>query len=126
MIDTPILKHTLSHISGAIFLIAIVIYSWLLSTDHKQGFEHTNEEKFWIYLFLIILILGLIFSYYFIKTSNTRVLKLQEKFKDNVGPVFQSSQKFAHGQHLRFVGKKPLVRTRGIKKGPVKNTRRMV
>lgn len=105
MIDSPILKHTLSYIAGSVFLIAIAIYIYLLVEDYRKKTEHTNEETFWIYFFLIILVLGFFGSYYFISRSNTRVNKLEETFRTK--------------GHLKFVGKNPRIPVRGG--GPLRN-----
>ena len=106
MIDSPILKHTLSYVAGTIFLVAIAAYIYLLVEDYRTKTEHTQEEKFWIYLFLVILVLGFFASYYFINRSNTRVNKLEETFR-NKG-------------HLKFVGKNPRIPVRGG--GPFRNS----
>jgi len=66
MIESPGLKHILSYIAGFIFLAAIAVYIYLLVEDRRMKTPHTTEETFWIYLFLVILILGFFFSYYFI------------------------------------------------------------
>lgn len=105
MIDSPILKHTLSYIAGFIILAAIATYIYLLVEDYRTKTEHTSEETFWIYLFLVILIIGFFASYYFINRSNDRVNKLEEQFKNRV--------------HLKFVGKNPRIPIRGG--GPLRN-----
>lgn len=105
MIEAPVLKHTLSYIAGSIFLIAIAIYLYMLIQDYREKSEHTKEETLWIYLFLILLILGFFFSYYFISVSNSRVIKLQEKFKQK--------------GRLHFIGKNPRIPVRGG--GPLRN-----
>ncbi len=106
MIDSPVLKHTLSYIAGFIFLAAIAIYIYMLVEDYRTKTEHTEEEKFWIYLFLAILVLGFFSSYYFINRSNARVIKLEESFKTR--------------SHLKFVGKNPRIPVRGG--GPLRNS----
>lgn len=102
MDEPPILKHTLSYIAGSIFLIAIAIYIYLMIEDNKQKTKHSTEETTWIYLLLVILIVGFISSYYFIRKSNTRVFETMRKGR------------------IQFVGKNPRIPTRGGL-GPLRN-----
>ena len=106
MIDTPILKNTLSYIAGFIFIAAIAIYLYLLIEDNRQKTNHDTEETFWIYLFLVLLVLGFFFSYYFISKSTNRIIDMQENFKSR--------------GHLKFVGKNPRIPVRGG--GPLRNS----
>lgn len=104
MIEGPIIKNTLSYIAGAIFLIAIGVYIYFLIEDDRNKTEHTKTEIFWIYLFLVILILGFFLSYYFINKSNTRIMK----------------EHFQKRSTLRFIGQKPRIPTKGGG-GPLRN-----
>jgi hypothetical protein len=61
------LKYILGYISGIVFIVAIIIYLYLLIIDKLENCEHTTEETSWIYGFLVVLIIGLVISYYIIK-----------------------------------------------------------
>lgn len=63
------LRYTFGYIAGFIFIIGIMIYIYLLIIDTKDNSIHTIEEKIWIILFLILLILGFFLSYYSITCS---------------------------------------------------------
>lgn len=64
------LKYTFGYATGFIFILGIMIYIYLLIVDHKEDSnKHSLEETVWIYLFLAILIMGFIISYYTITCS---------------------------------------------------------
>lgn len=105
MIETPVLKHALSYIAGFIFIIAIAAYIYLLIHDRKENTIHSQEENFWIYLFLALLILGFFSSYYLIRKSNEKVIELQNSFKGH--------------KKIEFIGKNPRINING--KGPLRN-----
>jgi hypothetical protein len=59
------LKYTFGYATGFIFLLGIVIYLYLLITDHLEDpNQHSVEETIWMYLFLVVMIIGLALSYY--------------------------------------------------------------
>ena len=64
------LKYTFGYATGFIFILGIVIYLYLLIIDHLEDpNQHTTEETVWIYLFLVIMIIGFGLSYYSITCS---------------------------------------------------------
>jgi len=64
------LKYTFGYATGFIFLLGIMIYLYLLIMDHLENpNQHSIEETIWIYLFLCILIIGFVLSYYSITCS---------------------------------------------------------
>ncbi len=79
-IDVPHpLKYTFGYATGFIFLLGIMIYLYLLITDHLEDpNQHTTEETVWIYLFLSILIIGFMLSYYSITCGIKAVKELSE------------------------------------------------
>jgi len=81
-IDVPHpLKYTFGYATGFIFLLGIMIYLYLLITDHLEDpNQHTVEETIWIYMFLCILIIGFILSYYTI-TCGIKQIKDNEIYK---------------------------------------------
>ena len=76
------LKYTFGYATGFIFALGIMIYLYLLITDHLDGSEHSTEEKIWMYLFLVILIIGFLISYYSI-TCSIKCLSDKKKMVDN-------------------------------------------
>jgi hypothetical protein len=70
-IDVPHpLKYTFGYATGFIFLLGIMIYLYLLITDHLEDpNQHSTEETIWIYMFLCILVIGFMLSYYTITCS---------------------------------------------------------
>ena len=63
--DINPLKYTFGYATGFIFLLGIIIYLYMLITDHLDDpNQHSTEEKVWMYLFLAILIIGFGISYY--------------------------------------------------------------
>lgn len=75
------LKYTFGYANGFIFLIGLMIYIYLLIVDYLDNEKHSTEEKVWIYLFLCILIIGFIVSYYSI-TCSIEELNIQMKDKN--------------------------------------------
>jgi uncharacterized BrkB/YihY/UPF0761 family membrane protein len=65
------LKYTFGYATGFIFLLGIMIYLYLLIMDHleENPSQHSIEETIWIYMFLVVLIIGFILSYYSITCS---------------------------------------------------------
>jgi hypothetical protein len=56
----------------------------MLIIDHLENSNnHSNEETIWIYLFLSVMILGFILSYYSI-TCSIKEVKDSQKYKDFV------------------------------------------
>jgi len=73
------LKYTFGYITGFIFLLGIMIYLYLLIVDYLEDpNQHSIEEKVWIYLFLCILVIGFILSYYSIICSIETIKKNPE------------------------------------------------
>jgi undecaprenyl pyrophosphate phosphatase UppP len=78
------LKYTFGYATGFIFLLGIVIYLYLLIMDHlENNNQHSLEETVWIYLFLVILIIGFFISYYTI-TCSIYCLKNSNLYKENI------------------------------------------
>lgn len=64
------LKYTFGYATGFVFLLGIMIYLYLLITDHLEDpNQHSTEEKVWIYFFLATLVAGFMISYYSITCS---------------------------------------------------------
>lgn len=64
------LKYTFGYATGFIFLVGIMIYLYMIITDYlEDSNQHSIEEKVWIYMFLVILIIGFGLSYYSITCS---------------------------------------------------------
>jgi len=66
------LKPILGYTAGFIFLVAIVIYLYMLIVDNIEKSKHSTEEIVWIYAFLVVLIIGFIISYYTISKSELK------------------------------------------------------
>jgi uncharacterized membrane protein len=60
------IKYILGYISGFTFFIVLVVYLYMLITDHLESKQHTLEETIWIYGFLCLLIIGFSVSNYLI------------------------------------------------------------
>jgi hypothetical protein len=76
------LKYTFGYATGFIFLVGIMIYLYMLIMDHLENpNQHSTEETIWIYLFLCIMIIGFILSYYTI-TCSIKDLKGTDGYKD--------------------------------------------
>jgi len=67
-LDHP-LRYSFRYATGFIFLIGIMIYLYILFGDHLEESTHSTEEKVWIYLYLVVLVLGFALSYYLINCS---------------------------------------------------------
>lgn len=77
------LKYTFGYATGFIFLLGIMTYIYLLIMDHLENpNQHSTEETIWIYLFLCILVIGFMLSYYSITCSISNVEK-SESYKKN-------------------------------------------
>jgi len=64
------LKYILGYASGFVFLVAIIIYLYMIIVDNLEESTHTKEETIWIYGFLVVLVVGFVISYYIISMSN--------------------------------------------------------
>jgi len=87
-LDIPYpLKHTFGYATGFIFLLGIMIYLYLLIIDYLENpIQHTTEETIWMYIFLSILVIGFILSYYSIMCSISSVTNSEsykQKFATN-------------------------------------------
>jgi hypothetical protein len=73
------LKYIFGYATGFIFLVGIMIYLYILIMDHLENpNQHSTEETVWIYLFLCIMIIGFILSYYSITCSIKNVKDMPE------------------------------------------------
>jgi len=76
------LKYTFGYATGFIFLVGIMIYLYMLVVDHLENpNQHSIEETIWIYLFLCIMIIGFILSYYTI-TCSIKEIKDNGSYKE--------------------------------------------
>jgi len=85
------LKNVFRYAIGFVFLLGIMIYMYLLISDHLENTDvHSLEEKIWMYLFLCILIGGFVLSYYSIecgvKESMVSQLSRFGGIKMNISP----------------------------------------
>jgi hypothetical protein len=93
------LKYIFGYATGFIFLVGIMIYLYILIMDHLENpNQHSIEETVWIYLFLCIMIIGFILSYYTI-TCSIKELKdrndykvVEENLKKKTGFAFGGSK----------------------------------
>jgi Na+/melibiose symporter-like transporter len=75
------LKYIFGYATGFIFLVGIMIYLYMLIMDHLEApNQHSTEETVWIYLFLCIMIIGFLLSYYSI-TCSIKDLKNSGSYK---------------------------------------------
>jgi nitrate reductase gamma subunit len=73
-------KYTFGYATGFIFLLGIMIYLYLLVIDYLENpTQHSVEESVWIYLFLCILIIGFILSYYSITCCIKKSIENEKK-----------------------------------------------
>lgn len=94
------LKYMFGYLSGFIFLLGIVIYLYLLITDHLEDLtQHTTEEIVWMYLFLCILVIGFILSYYTITYSIYTVENLNTVKENGFGGIKKIPIKPSFGQY---------------------------
>lgn len=83
------LKYAFGYATGFIFLLGIMIYIYLLINDHLENpTQHSTEETIWIYLFLCILVIGFMISYYSINclkndNNNTNTNNTKSNFGGN-------------------------------------------
>ncbi len=88
-------KLVFAYALGFIFLLGLSIYLYLLIIDHKEGENHSIETQIWMYLFLIILIIGFIASFYFI------ICWEKEPDKRNFGNIYKKSKQLKHFRPIR-------------------------
>lgn len=104
-IDVPHpLKYTFGYATGFIFLLGIMIYLYLLVVDNLENpTQHSTEETIWIYLFLCVLIIGFILSYYSI-TCSIKSIKDSESYT-----TFAKRAGFAFGGSRKNIPSRPSV-----------------
>lgn len=99
------LKYTFGYATGFIFLVGIMIYLYMLIMDHLENpTQHSTEEIVWIYLFLCIMIIGFILSYYTITCS---IKELKDNNTDYLNYAKKSG--FAFGGSKMNVASRPSV-----------------
>lgn len=93
------LNYILGYSATIVFLVAIIIYLYMIITEKIENKEtHTIEENVWIYGLFAVLIIGFIISYYTIsycknKSSSTRVQPNSNQFS---GEVIIPTKSFGH------------------------------
>jgi hypothetical protein len=96
-IEPKRLKYILGYAAGFVFIVAIIIYLYMLIIDNLEQEKHTTEETAWIYGFLVVLVVGFVVSYYTISESN--LIKNLE-----IDPVIQKGREIKDSLGIRGFG----------------------